>query len=339
MNHVETLPSGRPFVTLRCFATSSAMSSALKLAETPALARLDGGFVTPLRPRRALRVVCYFVVADQAVRINTTWVALSVVVLARSACCWLLAKRTSSATGQLRREQMYPPSPQLRHGRHLRHPQHHRLRRPLRRQLPQHRCPQSSPRRHQHRPQSRPLRPRRQHRRRRQPRHQQPRPRPHWRPQSSLRRHQHRPRQGPSAPAPPAPTTVAPSGPSVAAPPAATATAPVAPAATAPSAPPAAVSRSAGRRQAQPRSRRSVLPAEAKMSAADLRLRVPEALHRLDYCQGPGRQHLRATDPRSHPPLPTEHRIRHNRLSHGGPGQPLGYSSLKRLSHRQHGVK
>ena len=57
VNHVETLPSGRPFVTLRCSATSSAMSSALKLGEIPALAGSYGGFVTPLRPRRALGIV------------------------------------------------------------------------------------------------------------------------------------------------------------------------------------------------------------------------------------------------------------------------------------------
>ena len=54
---VMTRWTGWPFVTLRSSATSSAMSSALKLGEIPALAGADGGFVTPLRPRRALGIV------------------------------------------------------------------------------------------------------------------------------------------------------------------------------------------------------------------------------------------------------------------------------------------
>ena len=33
VNHVETLPSGGPFVALLCYATSSAMSSTLKLVQ------------------------------------------------------------------------------------------------------------------------------------------------------------------------------------------------------------------------------------------------------------------------------------------------------------------
>ena len=52
--------------------------------------------------------------------------------------------------------------------------------------------------------------------------------------------------------------------------------------------------------------------------------------------KGPVEWHLRATDPRSHPPLPTEHWVRRDWLPHGGPSQPLGYASMKRLSHRQH---
>ena len=51
----------------------------------------------------------------------------------------------------------------------------------------------------------------------------------------------------------------------------------------------------------------------------------------LGLLQRACRRHLRATDPRSHPPLPTEHPVRRDWLPHGGPGQPLGYASMKRL--------
>ena len=51
----------------------------------------------------------------------------------------------------------------------------------------------------------------------------------------------------------------------------------------------------------------------------------------LGLLQRACRRHLRAADPRSHPPLPTEHPVRRDWLPHGGPGQPLGYASMKRL--------
>ena len=84
--------------------------------------------------------------------------------------------------------------------------------------------------------------------------------------------------------APAAPTAAAPSAPP---PPAATAAAPAAapiPTATAPSAPPPSAEPPAATAAApQPP---SVLPAEAEMSAADRR-QVQETLHRLDYYKGP----------------------------------------------------
>ena len=84
--------------------------------------------------------------------------------------------------------------------------------------------------------------------------------------------------------APAAPTAAAPSAPP---PPAATAAAPAAapiPTATAPSAPPPSAEPPAATAAApQPP---SVLPAEAAMSAADRR-QVQETLHRLDYYKGP----------------------------------------------------
>ena len=49
----------------------------------------------------------------------------------------------------------------------------------------------------------------------------------------------------------------------------------------------------------------------------------------LGLLQRACRRHLRATDPRSHPPLPTGHPVRRDWLPHGGPGQPLGYASMK----------
>ena len=51
----------------------------------------------------------------------------------------------------------------------------------------------------------------------------------------------------------------------------------------------------------------------------------------LGLLQRACRRHLRATDPHSHPPLPTGHPVRRDWLPHGGPGQPLGYASMKRL--------
>ena len=51
----------------------------------------------------------------------------------------------------------------------------------------------------------------------------------------------------------------------------------------------------------------------------------------LGLLQRACRRHLRATDPRSHPPLPTGRPVRRDWLPHGGPGQPLGYASMKRL--------
>ena len=258
MNHVETLPSGRPFVTLLCSATSSAMSSALKLAETPALARLDGGFVTPLRPRRALGVVCDFVGADQAVRINTNWVALSVVVLALGLLLVasqedsLFSNRSAPPGTNVSAE---PTAPSLTTPTS-----------PSTSLASTAAAPTATPTPLPSEPLAPPPA----------PTAVTPSTAPPATPPAATAAAPAAPTPtavaseqpasppaptaaGPSAPAPPAPTTVAPSGPSAAALPAATAAAPQPP---------------------------SVLPAEAKMSAADRR-QVQEALQRLDYYKGP----------------------------------------------------
>jgi hypothetical protein len=257
-----------PFVTFVCSPTFSAVSSALKLAEIPALAGPDGGFVTPLRPRRALGVVCDFVGVDHAVRIKISWVALAVVVL--SVGLLLVASRE----GSLFSNRSAPPGTNV-----SAEPTAPSSATPT---------PSSTP------PATTAAAP-----------SATPTPLPSEQPAPTAAGPSApappalaaaapstvppgtSPAATAAAPAAPTPTAAAPSE-QPASPPAPTAAGPSAPAppappAAAPSVPPSAAPPAATAVAPQPP---SVLPAEAEMSAADRR-QVQEALNRLDYYKGP----------------------------------------------------